>query len=193
LGLEALKIAVGPNGILVDEQSRTSVPSIYAIGDVIGPPFLAHAASVQGRRAAAHALGVPGVQDHPVIPTAIFTRPEIGSVGLSEDEARRQGIDVEVARLPFHALGAAHASGMTEGLIKLIGESSTGLIVGAHLIGAHATDLVGFFTLAMAHRLTIHQLAETVLAHPTFSESIMEVAHAWLRQRHRRTSPLPRR
>jgi dihydrolipoamide dehydrogenase len=177
LGLDKVGVNTGPKGeILVNEKLETSVPGIYAIGDVTGKSMLAHVASAQGKVAAANAMGQPRSMNYDVIPAGIFTLPEIGRVGLTEAQARERGLSVAVGRFRYAGLGKAQAMGETIGQFKVIADEHTKQIVGVHIIGSHAADLIHEAALAMHGRVTVANLADMIHAHPTFSEGMMEAA-----------------
>lgn len=177
LGLESLGIARGPRGeILVNEKMETSVSGIYAVGDVIGGMLLAHVASKEGIVAAKNACGISAAIDYRVVPAGIFTAPEIGSVGLREHQAQKQGIPYTVGRFPMRGLGKAHAMGEIAGLFKIIAHAETDHILGVHIIGPHASDLIHEGALALQAGITAQALAAMIHAHPTLSEGIMEAA-----------------
>lgn len=178
LGLEEANVALGPRGeVLVDEHMATSVPTIHAIGDVTGQAQLAHLATHHGLVAARHALGDAAASlDTTAVPWVVFTRPPVAAVGLSEAAAQAQGVGVVAGVCPMRALGKAHVAGELDGLIKLVAERGSGRLVGAHLIGAGAEELVGELTLAVRHRLTLRDLADTIHPHPTVSEGIWVAA-----------------
>lgn len=177
LGLESAGVALGPRGeILVNERMETKIPGLYAIGDVVGKAMLAHVASAQGKVAVRNILGFPTVMQYDVIPAGIFTFPEIGRVGLTEQEAKQQGMEIKVGRFRPIGLGKAHASGETTGLMKIVTEAKTGRIVGVHLVGAHAADLIHEAAVAMHLGATAEAIAATVHAHPTMPEGLMEAA-----------------
>jgi len=177
LGLEGAGVARGPRGeIQVNERMETSLPGVYAIGDVVGKAMLAHVASAQGKVAVRNILGQPTQMRYDVIPAGIFTFPEIGRVGLTEQEARRQGMEVKIGKFRPIGLGKAHATGETTGLMKIITEAKTRKLVGVHLVGAHAADLVHEAAVAMHMGATAEAIAETIHAHPTMPEGIMEAA-----------------
>ena len=177
LGLEKVGVTLGRRGeILVNERMETSVSGVYAIGDVVGKAMLAHVASAQGKVAVRNILGHPTVMQYDVIPAGIFTFPEIGRVGLTEQEAKQQGMDIKVGKFRPIGLGKAHASGETTGLMKIITEAKTGRIVGVHLVGAHAADLIHEAVVAMQMGATAATVAETIHAHPTMPEGLMEAA-----------------
>jgi len=177
LGLDAIGVATGRRGeILVNENMETNVPGIYAIGDVTGKILLAHVASAQGLVAAANALGGNEKMDYSAVPAGIFTMPEIGSVGLREQEAKEKGIKYRVGRIPYRGLGKPHAMGEITGVVKIIADEATDKVLGVHLCGAHATDLVHEGALAITMGATAKQLGNMIHAHPTLAEGIMEAA-----------------
>ena len=177
LRLEDAGLVAGKRGeITVNEKMETNIPGIYAVGDVTGKMMLAHVASHQGIVAAENALGGDVRMDYASVPAGIFTRPEIGSVGLREHQAREQGIAVSVGRFPYRALGKAHAAGEITGLFKVIADASTDRVLGVHICGARASDLVHEGALAIRMGATARQLGDMVHAHPTFAEGIMEAA-----------------
>ncbi|HUI45864.1 MAG TPA: dihydrolipoyl dehydrogenase [Nitrospirota bacterium] len=177
LGLDAIRVAMGKRGeILVNERMETNVPGIYAIGDVTGKILLAHVASAQGLKAAANALGGSEKMDYGAVPAGIFTMPEIGSVGLREQEAKEKGIKYRVGRIPYRGLGKPHAMGEITGVVKIIADEATDKVLGVHLCGAHATDLVHEGALAITMGATAKQLGNMIHAHPTLAEGIMEAA-----------------
>jgi len=177
IGLEQLGIRTGARGeILVNERMETDIPGVYAIGDVTGGMLLAHKASAEGIVAAKNIMGISCSMDYLVIPAAIFTSPEIASVGLREHQAEEQGMAFRKGVFPFRALGKAHAMGEISGIVKILSEASTDRIIGAHIIGPHASDLIHEAVVAMREGLKAHDLAETIHAHPTLSEALMEAA-----------------
>jgi dihydrolipoamide dehydrogenase len=177
LRLEDAGLAAGKRGeIPVNEKMETSVPGIYAVGDVTGKMLLAHVASRQGIIAAENSMGGDERMDYSSVPSGIFTRPEIGSVGIREHHAREQGIAIKVGRFPYRALGKAHAAGEITGLFKVIADAGTDKVLGMHICGAHASDLVHEGALAIRMGATSRQLGQMVHAHPTFAEGIGEAA-----------------
>ena len=181
LGLDNTKVALDRKGqIIVDRQMRTSVPHIFAIGDVTGPPFLAHRASKQGIVAAEVVAGKKSEADFRAMPSAIFTDPEIATVGMGEKEAVEKGFKPKVGKVPFAALGRALTAGETDGFVKLIAEEKTKMLLGAVIVGPNASDLISELSLAMEMGATVEDLALTVHPHPTFPEAIMEAAEAAL-------------
>ncbi len=177
LGLQTIGILTGKRGeIVVDDRMETNVPGVYAIGDVTGKMLLAHVASRQGIVAAENALGGDVRMDYSVIPAGIFTMPEIGSVGIRENEAAERHLDYRVGRFPFRQLGKAHAMGEITGMVKIISDGATDKVIGVHICGAHASDLVHEGALAIASGTTAAQLGALIHAHPTLAEAVMESA-----------------
>ncbi len=179
-GLNLEKSGVNLSGkrraVQVNEKMETNVPGIYAVGDVTDKILLAHVASHQGVIAVENIMGMDKKMDYQAVPGAIFTSPEIGTVGLSEEEAKEKGIDYEVGSFPFAASGKVMAMGEREGKIKLITEKESDKIIGAALIGIEASDLIAELTLAVNLGLTAENLRETIHAHPTTAEVVHEAA-----------------
>jgi dihydrolipoamide dehydrogenase len=177
LGLDKVGVNMGSKGeILVNEKLETNVPGIYAIGDVTGKSMLAHVASAQGKVAAANAMGHSRLMNYDVIPAGIFTLPEIGRVGLTEAQARERGLPVAVGRFRYAGLGKAQAVGEPIGQFKVMSDEHTKQILGVHIIGSHAADLIHEAALAMHGGVTVENLADMIHAHPTVSEGMMEAA-----------------
>lgn len=181
MNLEKVGVELDQRGFIkVNEKLMTSVQGIYAIGDVTGPPYLAHKASKQGIVAAEVIAGKPSMFEDRVLPSAIFADPEIASVGLTEEEARKQGIDVDTAKFPFSALGRSLTASETEGFVKMvIGKEST-RVLGVQIVGPSASDLISECSLALEMGATAEDIALTIHPHPTLPESIMEAAEAVL-------------
>ena len=177
LGLEEAGVEIDRGYIQVNEQLQTANTAIYAIGDVNGPPLLAHAASEEGIAAVEYMTGEreKGL-DSSRIPACIYCQPQVAVFGLNEEQAQAQGYEVKVGRFPFRALGKALASGHDEGMVKLVVEKEYGEILGCHIVGRGATDLIAEVGLARTLEATTAELSETVHAHPTLSEAIMEAA-----------------
>lgn len=177
LGLENTGVRITDRGyISVDENCRTSVKNIYAVGDVNGKTLLAHAASAQGILAAEKICGRDcGINTH-LIPSCIYTKPEIACIGKTEEELKKEGRSYRVGRFPLSANGKALAMGETDGFVKLLTGEKYGEILGAHIVGARATDLIGELVLAMNTECTAEEIVNTVHAHPTVSEAVFEAA-----------------
>jgi dihydrolipoamide dehydrogenase len=181
IGLEKVGVKIGPRGFVeVDAQYRTSVPSIFAIGDLTGPPFLAHKAFKEGEIAAEAIAGMKSARDWVALPGAIFTDPEIGTVGLSEDEARKQGYDPIVGKFAYGALGRAIAIDRTEGFVKVVGDRASKLLLGVTMCGAESSDLIAEAALALEMGAYLEDVALTIHAHPTMAEAFMEACKAAL-------------
>lgn len=176
IGLEAVGIRTERDKVVVDENFRTSVDGVYAVGDIIDTPALAHVASAEAVRCVEAICGLqPKAIDYSSIPSCIFTSPEIASVGLTEKQAAEQGIDYTVGRFQFAASGKAMAAGERDGFVKLIFDGDK-RIIGAHMIGANVTEMLGEPTLAKTLGATAYGIAHTVHSHPTMNEGIMEAA-----------------
>jgi dihydrolipoamide dehydrogenase len=178
LGLEAIGVQLASNGILVDERMETSVPGVYAVGDVTGKWWLAHVASKEGVIAAENACGHPARMSYKSVPACVFTHPEAASVGLTEAQASEQGYDVTVGRFPFLANGKALTYGQRDGFVKVVSEKQHGEVLGLHIVGAHASDLILEGGLALSMEATLDEIDATVHAHPTLGEAIAEAALA---------------
>lgn len=179
LGLDEAGVALGKRGeIIVNERMETAVAGVYAIGDAVGRIMLAHVASTEGKIAAANAVADRGNHSmkYDVVPAGIFTQPEIGTVGLKEWEAAERGLKVRVGRYPFRALGRAHTMDEIVGMVKVITGQETGRILGVHIIGPHASDLIHEAAIAMRLGAKASDIAEMIHAHPTLSEAMMEAA-----------------
>jgi dihydrolipoamide dehydrogenase len=174
--LNKLGVAFTRKGITVNEKMETSVPGIYAIGDVTGMSMLAHSAAHMGIVAAENICGTEAKMDYSAIPSCIFTTPEIAAVGLTEQECKAQNLDVKISKFNFAGNGKALTMGETDGLVKLIADAKTHKIVGCHIMGAHASDLIMEGTLAVQQGLTAEQVATTIHPHPTLSEAVDEAA-----------------
>ena len=171
-----LGVTYTKQGISVNEKMETTVPGIYAVGDVTGKSMLAHSASHQGLVAAENACGHEAVMDYNAIPNCIFTTPEIAGVGLTEQECKETGREVVISKFNFAGNGKALTMGQTDGLVKLIADAATHKVVGCHIMGAHASDLIMEGVLAVRQGLTAEQLVECIHPHPTLSEALGEAA-----------------
>ncbi len=177
LGLAEAGVAVEKGHVRVSEFYQTSVPAVYAVGDLIGPPYLAHVASAEGITAVEHMAGLD-VQplDYNAIPGAVYTHPQVARVGLTEEQAKEQGLEIKIGKFPFTANGKALTNGETAGLVKLIFDAKYGELLGGHVVGENAAELVGELALARSHEATALSILKTVHSHPTLSEAIMEAA-----------------
>ncbi len=179
LDLEELGVGVEPGYVEVDKWMRTAVPNVYAIGDVVDTPWLAHVASSEGILAAEHMAGEEARPiDYDRVPSCTYCEPEVASVGLAEAEARERGFDVASGKFPFSALGKAAILGHTAGFVKIVRETRYDELLGVHIVGPHATDLIAEACVALQVESTTEELFRTMHAHPTLSESVMEAAHA---------------
>lgn len=178
LGLEGTKIELERGFIKVDEYQQTAEKGVYAIGDVVPTPLLAHLASKEGIVAVEHMAGRKDVRpiNLRLVPNCTYCDPEIGSVGLTEAKAKEQGYDVKVGRFPFSASGKARIIGEEEGFVKIVSEAKYDEILGVHIIGPHATELIAEACVAMQLESTAEELGRTMHAHPTVSEAVMEAA-----------------
>ena len=180
IGLEELGVAVERGKVTVDSFYRTNVPGIYAIGDIVPGPALAHVASAEGICCVEAICGLnPEPVDYTTIPSCVFTQPEVASVGMTEQQAAERGIAVKIGRFPFTASGKATAAGDRDGFVKLIFDEEERLL-GAHMVGASVTEMLAEPTLARTLGATAHRIARTIHAHPTMNEGIMEAAEAAL-------------
>lgn len=179
LGLERVGIGTERGYIPVNGFLQTAVPHIYAIGDIVNTPWLAHVASAEGILAVEHLAGravEPLRYDR--VPSCTYCEPEVGSVGLTEAKAREKGYDVAVGKFPFTALGKARILGKTGGFVKIVREKRYDELLGVHIVGPHATDLIAEACVALSHEATVESVLKTIHAHPTLSEAVMEAAHA---------------
>ncbi|MDZ7341768.1 MAG: FAD-dependent oxidoreductase, partial [candidate division KSB1 bacterium] len=179
IGLETIGLKVDSKGFIqVNEKMQTQIPGIYAIGDLIQGLMLAHRASHMGKIAAEVISGKPAAFDNLAIPGVIFSDPEIATVGLTEAQAQQQGYKVKAGVFPFRALGRAMTIGETEGLTKVISDADSGTVLGVHIIGPHASDLIAEGALAVESASHVDDLTLTIHAHPTLPEGIEEAAEA---------------
>ena len=182
LGLETTKVKIGDRGAIpIDERCRTADPHIYAVGDVTGDPMLAHRAMRQAKVAAEAIAGRPSAFDNAAVPAVVFTDPEVAWCGLMEADAQRVGLAIRVAKFPWAASGRAATLGRSDGLTKLIADAATWRIVGVGIVGPGAGELIAEAALAIESSVTAEDLALTIHAHPTLSESLMEAAESLLR------------
>ena len=179
IGIEKAGIKTEKDKVVVDEYYRTSVPGIYAIGDIVQGPALAHVASAEGIVCVEKIAGLDAEPlNYKNIPACTYTNPEIASCGLTEAAARAAGYDIKVGKFPFTASGKASASGAKDGFIKLIFDAAYGELLGAHMIGANVTELISEIVVARKLETTAHEIIKAVHPHPTMSEAIMEAAAA---------------
>jgi len=178
LGLETAGVELEARAIRVDNRMQTTAPGIFAIGDVTGQMQLAHVATAQGRVVVDNLLdeNANATMDYDQVPAAVFTHPEIATIGLTPEQAEARGVPVRIGKFPFAAIGKALAEGERDGFVKLIAHAETGQLLGGHIIGGHAAELIGQITLAIKLKATAGQLAETIFAHPTLSEAVLEAA-----------------
>jgi len=176
LGLEKTKVKVEKTHVVINEWCETGEPGVYAIGDLVGPPWLAHKASHEGVICVEHIAGVKGVKplDTDNIPGCTYCRPQVASVGLTEARAKELGREVRVGRFPYIGNGKAIALGEPEGMVKTVFDAKTGELLGAHMIGAEVTELIQGYAIARTLESTEHELIETVFPHPTLSEMMHE-------------------
>ncbi|MEW9668954.1 dihydrolipoyl dehydrogenase [Ammoniphilus sp. 3BR4] len=181
LGLEAINMEMTERGLIkIDHQCKTNVPNVYAIGDIVEGPALAHKASYEGKVAAEVIAGLPSMIDYKAIPAVVFCDPEIASVGLSETEAKDQGYEVLVGKFPYAANGRALSMNVGEGFVKIIGDKETGLVLGAQIVGPEASNLIAEVALAIEMGTTLEDITLTIHAHPTLGEIVMEAAEGAL-------------
>ncbi len=178
INVDAVKLEMNKNGsIKVNNKMETSVKNIYAIGDCAGVYLLAYTASYEGQIAVANALGKNKQVDYNAVPITIFTDPEVGSIGLSQQKAEAEGHDVRIGQFQFRVLGKSKAEREIAGGVKIIADKKTDKILGAHIVGAHATDLIHEVAVAMSQKMTAEQLGDVFHAHPVLAEAVMEAAH----------------
>ena len=176
LGADTIGLQMEKGTIAVNEYLETNVPGVYAIGDVIGNYMLAHVATSEGEHAAQNALGNLKAMDYKAVPRALYTSPELGSVGLTEKEAKEKYGQIKVGKFPLAASGKALILGEKGGMVKVVAEPKYGEVVGVHILGPHATDLIAEAVLGLHLEAALEEFAHTIHAHPTLSESIMEAA-----------------
>jgi len=181
LGLAEIGLQVDKGKITVNSKMETSIPNIYAIGDVTGGILLAHVASAEGTVAAANAMGKQNHMNYSVVPSCIYTSPELASVGLSEEQAISQGTDIVIGKSQFVGSGKALAMGENKGLVKIIAEAGSGKILGVHILGPQATSLISEAALAIKLGATVEDVADTIHAHPSLPETLMEAAEQAVR------------
>lgn len=177
IGLETVGIQMNKRYVAVDEYLRTNIPHIYAIGDIIGVAPLAHVASAQGIVAAENCFGANRRMDYRAVPNVVYTSPEVAGVGLTEQQAREQGYEVRIGKFSPRILGRAMASGIKEGLVKVVADAKYGQILGVHICCEHAGDLLQEAVLAIKLEATLDELVDTIHPHPAMVEALMEAFH----------------
>lgn len=176
MGLEELGVKTERGRILVNDRMETSVPGIYAIGDVTGGMLLAHKASEEGVVASENIMGKKTRMNYNVLPAAVYTTPEVAAVGMSEQAVKEKGIDYKVGRFQFRPNGKAMALGENEGMVKIISDAKYGEVLGCHMVGPHVTDMIHEIVIAMAAEATVETIGRAIHAHPTLSEVVKEAA-----------------
>ena len=176
IDVQRLGIELEKGAIKVDEKMKTNIPGIYAVGDVVGKIMLAHVASREGIVAIENISGKEVLMDYKVVPNCVFSMPEVASVGLTEEEARKENNNIKVSKFPFMANGKALGMGETEGMVKIIADTDTFELLGLHILGVHASDLIAEGTLALSMEATAFEIVNTIHAHPTLAEAIAEAA-----------------
>jgi dihydrolipoamide dehydrogenase len=181
LGLDLAGVKMTDRGLVeVDAQCRTNVPHIYAIGDITAGPALAHKAMYEGRVAAEAISGLTSVVDYKCVPAVCFSDPECASVGISEKEAKDQGLKIKVGKFPFAINGRAMSLNANEGFVKLISDADSGLLLGAHIVGVEASNMIAELALAIEMGATLEDIALTIHAHPTLGEIVLDAAEVAL-------------
>ncbi len=176
LGLSELGIKMDDRAIVVNERLETNIPDVYAVGDVLGKSMLAHVASYEGEVAVENALGRSRLADYRAVPSCVFTQPEIAGTGITEKAAKESGIPHKVSKFPFAACGRAVAMDETMGMVKMICDAENGRVLGMHIMGPHASDLIAEGVLAIQLGATAKDIAHTIHAHPTLPEAVLEAA-----------------
>ncbi|HER24358.1 MAG TPA: dihydrolipoyl dehydrogenase [Candidatus Atribacteria bacterium] len=174
IDVQKLGIELDKGAIKVDKRMRTNIPGIYAVGDVVGKIMLAHVASREGIVAVENISGREVLMDYKVVPNCVFSMPEVASVGLTEEEAGKENHKIKVSKFPFMANGKALCMGESEGMVKIIADADTFELLGFHILGAHASDLIAEGTLALSMEATAFEIVNTIHAHPTLAEAIAE-------------------
>jgi len=183
LGLEKVGVHINERGFVpIDKRGQTNVPGIYAVGDVSGPPLLAHKATKEGEIVAEVIAGHKAAMDWVSIPGAIFTDPEIATAGLTAEEAKAKGYDVSIGKFPFAALGKAMALNETEGFVKVVADKKTKQILGVHIVGPEASTMISEAALSLEMAAFLEDVNLTIHPHPTLGEAYMEAAAAAMGQ-----------
>jgi len=176
LGLEKLALAMDRGFVKVDERRMTSVPGVFAIGDCSGPPLLAHKAMKEGVVAAEVIAGQKSAYDPMAVPNCVYTDPQVATAGLSEEQAKAAGYDISVGKFRLAALGRARTVGISEGMVKIVGDKKTDLVLGVHIVSPTAESMIGEAVIAIEMGATVEDIGLSIHPHPTFAESIMEAA-----------------
>ena len=177
-GLKNLDLKLGPKGFIeTNDKMETNIDGVYAIGDVIGKWPLAHVASAEGIVAAENIMGIESKLNYNLLPSVVYSFPELASVGITEERAKEEGLDYTVSKFPLMANGMAIANGETVGFVKIISDNEYGEIVGVHIMASHASDMISKAVALMQIEGTIYDLAKTVHPHPTFTEAMVEAAY----------------
>ena len=174
INVQGLGIELDRKAIKVDEKMRTNIPGIYAVGDVVGKIMLAHVASREGIVAIENISGKEVLMDYRAVPNCVFSMPEVASVGLTEEEARKENSNIKVSKFPFMANGKALGMGEAEGMVKIIADGDTFELLGVHILGVHASDLIAEGALALSMEATAEEIVNTIHAHPTLAETTAE-------------------
>ncbi|MGI6225214.1 MAG: dihydrolipoyl dehydrogenase [Peptococcales bacterium] len=177
IDFESLGLEMERRFIKVDNMLKTNLPDVYAIGDLTSSPMLAHVASYEGEVAVQAIFGSKKGANYEAVPACVYTHPELAGVGITENQAKEKGLEYKVGKFPFTANGRALTQGANYGMVKIIGDANTGKILGAHILGPSASELIHELTLAVRWGLTVEQVAETIHAHPTLAEAILEASH----------------
>lgn len=181
LGLEAIQLKTTQRGLIeVDQRCRTSIPYIYAIGDIVEGPALAHKASYEGKVAAEAIAGKDSVVDYKAIPAVVFSDPEIASVGWNETQTKQQGFSITIGKFPYAANGRALSQHAGDGFVKIVGDKEMGLVLGAQIVGPEASNLIAEVALAIEAGNSLEDIAHTIHAHPSLGEIVMEAAEGAL-------------
>jgi dihydrolipoamide dehydrogenase len=176
LNIEKISLGLKDGFIEVDNRMRTSCPGIFAAGDVVGKGFLAHKAFQEGKTAVDNILSKESQMDYRLIPICLYSNPEAASIGLSEDAAKDEFGEINVGKFPFMACGQSIATGCQEGMVKIISEKKYGEVIGVHILGPHATELIHLGALAMRQEIGVEDIKQSIFAHPTFAEAFYEAA-----------------
>ncbi len=179
LGLDKVGIETDTKSgqIIVNANYQTNVPSVYAIGDLIAGPMLAHKASAEGMAAVAAIAGKPAEVHYETIPGIVYTHPEAASVGMSKEDVKERKIKVKTGTFPFGGVGRAVAAGTTDGFVKVMAHAQSGRVLGVHIVGPHASELIAECGLAMKMGATLKDITDTIHGHPTLAEGLQEAAH----------------